>query len=216
MLPLALHLWEPDSCTHTHLLLNFHVAYSSPWPSSQPPFPKPAFPGPFPLYTCLTLSHLPTPSFSHACLSRSIFSVLLIPSSPCPSFPTARQHSVSSFLHFPSSFLPCLCSFSMFVSICSIVQRGRWLPNLPFSHVFAPFLCLAAYAALSREKMAPDEEVRSPGCSLIRDGGFPLIPAIPTSPQLRLSYRLLEIPHVPDPAQRLTPPDSLGSHCSLC
>lgn len=34
--------------------------------------------------------------------------------------------------------------------------------------------------------MAPNEEVRSPGCSLIQDGGLPLIPAIPTSPQLCL------------------------------
>lgn len=137
-MPPVLHLWEPDSCTHIRLLLNFHVAYSTPI--------------------------FPTP-FSYACLSRSFFP-------PTPVSPTAIFLLPVTSSH--DHFFPLLGSFQSLPFLIS---------HLPFSHIFAPCSCLAAYAALSREKVAPDEEARSPGCSLIQEGGFP---AIPTSPQLHL------------------------------
>lgn len=111
-------------------------------PSFQPPFPMPAFLGPF------SPQHLPLPQPS---------SHILLPVT------SSHDHS-----------FPLLGSFQSLPFLIS---------HLPFSHIFAPCSCLAAYAALSREKVAPDEEARSPGCSLIQEGGFP---AIPTSPQLHL------------------------------
>lgn len=127
--------------------------------------PNPLFPSlPFQVHSCYT------PVLPTAIFPPHLFLMPVFPGPSSLSFPYPPPHAHLSPL--PGS----IQSLPFFIS------------HLPFSRVFAPFLCLAAYAALSREKMAPheDEEVRSPGCSLIRDGGFPLIPAIPTSPQLRL------------------------------